>query len=263
MPRKVINLNLEDPKTYHHVNSMMKSMSNQNFNNLADVSFSDQNERHTDQKVNVRMQDQGRKSMKMVDIKCINWGMVVPNSHITAHSMKCMGRPGSVQHNYPKSLSSDKKTELAWLTNYFERKMDEGMDATESNDDDMDGQYLMQLLDIAQNLQKLENDDPDILKKLLYIRWQLDSIKKDFEGSVNVKTKLDKILVLTNNRIKQFKHERKEEYEDTRQTLKFELSPETLRSEKSPTSSQVHKFRQSKAAIYCDRYYSEWICRQT
>lgn len=72
MPRKVINLNLEDPKTYHHVNSMMKSMSNQNFNNLADVSFSDQNERHTDQKVNVRMQDQGRKSMKMVDIKCIN-----------------------------------------------------------------------------------------------------------------------------------------------------------------------------------------------
>jgi hypothetical protein len=66
------------------------------------------------------------------------------------------------------SSMDNRRTDINALRVYFEKKVDEEME--NSSDDDMDGQYLFQLLEVAKLLQNIKLGDNAALEKLLHIR---------------------------------------------------------------------------------------------
>ena len=98
------------------------------------------------------------------------------------------------------------------------------LSSTAPREEDIDGQYYFQLQDIAHNLLKVNQYDGTSLDDLVHIRCQLDCIKRDFEGSLNLKLQMKRLYSITNHKLKELKDERGEDFETMRKTLGGEFS---------------------------------------
>ena len=141
------------------------------------------------------------------------------------------------------------QTELEQLTKYFDEKLSEAMKSPMSpNNDDFDGQYLFQFQEIASSLLKIKNFDENSLEDLLQIRCQIDSIKRNFEGSINLRIQLDKLNAIANTKLLELKKQRKQDFEAFHKTLHFELSPDGPEGS-MPRHKSMKKLRESKVAV--------------
>lgn len=88
-----------------------------------------------------------------------------------------------------------------------------------SHQDDIDGQYIMQLVDIIKDLIYTNFHNEESLKQLIQIRWKLDSIKKGFEGSQKLQFKVEKILIIANAKLKEHQKKKREDFRSLRDSI--------------------------------------------
>ena len=90
---------------------------------------------------------------------------------------------------------------------------------TTRKEDEVEGQYLIQLQEISKGLSKDNILNEEALQDLIQLRCQLDSIKCGFEGSNNLKFQLEKLLIICNAKLKEHKKKRKKDFEVMRNSI--------------------------------------------
>lgn len=88
-----------------------------------------------------------------------------------------------------------------------------------SQQDDIDGQYIMQLVDIIKDLIYVNNQSEESLKQLIQIRWRIDSIRRGFEGSQKLLFKVEKIFIIANAKLKEHQKKKREDFQSLRDSI--------------------------------------------
>ncbi|CAI2381216.1 unnamed protein product [Moneuplotes crassus] len=158
---------------------------------------------------------------KNLCITCANCNRPIPSSKIEDHSKKCIGsvRSGTKADKY---LDYDKsmEVELKHLESDLNQQLNKLMSSpVASQQDDIDGQYIMQLVDIAKDLIYVNNQSEESLKQLIQIRCRLDSIRRGFEGSQKLLLKVEKILIITNAKLKEHQKKKREDFQSLRDSI--------------------------------------------
>lgn len=93
--------------------------------------------------------------------------------------------------------------------------------------DDMEGQYTLQIVDIIEEILKIEfknnigssSDSTKELQELVKIRCRLDSLNRNFEGSQRLKTKLERVLEIVNARLKEYHKRDTQGFQNLKQSI--------------------------------------------
>jgi hypothetical protein len=135
------------------------------------------------------------------------------------------------------------KDELVQLSKIFKCKLNKMISSSISaKEDEIDGQYLFQFLDIVKSLLSVEDDNEGTLQDLIEIRSKIDIIMKDFGGTFNLKFQLEKLYIIANAKLKQLKINRTDDFESMRKTIRSSVSG-TQHS--MPRNYSVKKLRES------------------
>jgi len=146
---------------------------------------------------------------------------MIPSESIKIHSkLWAKGQKRFKKSEVYLDFDVSMQQELEDLRDDIDSRLDRWMVSHKNSKfEEIDGQYLVQLSEIAKDLAWADRYSQSSLQKLVKLRWQLDSIKRGFEGSVNLKFKLEKLMIIWNSKLKEHKRRREWDFESMRNSI--------------------------------------------